>query len=104
LLTSAASKTFGAKVIYYAIRNISSVRNRGANEAKYNLIVPIDADCTAPSDAFPKILKFMGDGRYIGGGLGLKLVSGKTIARLIVPIVQFCVEELAVFKALSFSF
>lgn len=94
----------GARVVTHSVRNISSVRNAGIREAKYDLIISIDADCGTPVDAIKIIQKFMKQGQHIGGGLGLRLVTDKFTVRILVNIIQFFVERIGGIRGAVFFF
>ena len=102
--TADLAHDYGARVISCEIRNISAVRNCGIQTAKHDLIVSIDADCITPPEAFQKILNFMAEGEYVGGGLGLQVLSSKITARIAVPIVQFIVERIGGIQGAVFFF
>ncbi len=102
--TADVARAHGARVITHDVRSISSVRNAGIREAKYNLIVSIDADCGTPVDAIIRIQKFMSQGQYIGGGLGLRLVTDKMLTRILVVFIQFFVEHVGGIRGAVFFF
>jgi glycosyltransferase involved in cell wall biosynthesis len=93
-----------AVVIRHDIRNISSVRNAGIREASYTLIVTIDADCTFPPDALEKIWNFMRDDSYIGGALGVSLITDKRINRIVAHIIQTAVVSISGIYGAMFFF
>jgi len=98
------AEAYGARVVSHDIRNISSVRNAGIREAQYSLIMSIDADCGTPVDAFQKISQFMSSGDYVGGGLGLRLLSDKLVTRITIGLIQFLVERIAGIQGAVFFF
>ncbi len=102
--TAAVAEACGARVIHHGTRNISAVRNVGIREARYSLILSIDADCGTPPDAILKILEFMSQGRFIGGGLGLKLLTNKRTVRIVVEMIQFVVERIGGIRGAVFFF
>jgi glycosyltransferase involved in cell wall biosynthesis len=102
--TAIVAEQFGARVIRFDVRIISAVRNHGIQQSRYDLIVSIDADCLTPPDALQKIKEFMSDGRHIGGGLGLQIVSKKSVVRIVVPILQFFIERIGGIQGAVFFF
>ena len=91
--------------MYHDVRNISSVRNAGIREARYDLIVSIDADCLVPADARQAIQSFMSrSDEYIGAALGLRLQTDKLVTKIVAAVFQFLVERLAGFQGAVFCF
>jgi glycosyltransferase involved in cell wall biosynthesis len=102
--TGQIAEANGARVVRHDVRNISSVRNVGIREARYDMIVSIDADCGTPVDAFQKISQFMSSDDYIGGGLGLRLLSDKFVTQMMVGLIQFLVGKISGIQGAVFFF
>ena len=86
--TGECARKCGARVIDHPIRNISSVRNKGIEEAKYELVVTIDADCHLPKEALVQIFERMQAGNCIGGSLGVKVAAQSYGMRVLIFLVQ----------------
>ena len=69
--TPLIAEQHGAKVIAETHRNISTVRNTGARNAKGDLLIFIDADTRVPVGLFEKIVEVMKDERCFGGAAGV---------------------------------
>ena len=78
----------GAVVVPHPIRNISSVRNAGIRKSLYEVVVTIDADSFLPKDALVKIWNLMSSNRYVGGALGVKIISERISVRIMAFIIQ----------------
>lgn len=102
--TAETAEAAGARVVSHEVRNISSVRNAGIREARYELILSIDADCGTPPEAIRSIQDFMAQGQYIGGGLGLHLVTDKLTTRITVAAIQFLAERIGGIRGSVFFF
>lgn len=103
--TAEVAGAYFARVVRHAVRNISAVRNVRIREARYNLIISIDADCGTPVDGLQKICEFMSnDDDYIGGGLGLRLLSDKFLTRFMVGLIQFFAEQIGGIQGAVFFF
>lgn len=92
--TIEVAEASGARVVHHGVRNITSVRNVGIREARYDLILSIDADCLTPPDAFQKNQIFMKDNQFIGAALGLRLQTDKLRTRILAGLFQFLIERL----------
>lgn len=60
---------FGAKVITDDSRNLSLIRNRGAEASKGNILVTIDADSQMTSNMLSEVLRKLDTEKCIGGGV-----------------------------------
>jgi len=103
-LTEKVALAHGALTIRHSVRNISAVRNAGIKKAKYRLVVTIDADCFLPIDALIKIWNFMSDESYIGGALGVKVLSKKLFTKIAAPLVQALVFRISGIYGAMFFF
>jgi glycosyltransferase involved in cell wall biosynthesis len=102
--TAALTKKLGARSLRHEVRNISSVRNAGIREAKYELIVAIDADCEMPEAGLLKIYEFMALGTHVGGGLGLRVKSERALIRMAARAIQTFVVFVAGIEGAVFFF
>jgi glycosyltransferase involved in cell wall biosynthesis len=103
--TAKVAETYGARILPHELRNISSVRNAGIREARYDLILSIDADCITPPLAFQSIYDFMSKTEeFIGASLGLRLQTKKFSTRVMAAVFQFLVERVAGFQGAVFFF
>jgi glycosyltransferase involved in cell wall biosynthesis len=102
--TESVARKFNSTVVRQEIRNISAVRNAGIRAASFPVIVTIDADCFLPPDSLLKIWEFMNDGRIIGGALGVKVISEKTLNRAVASIIQACVFNISGIYGAMFCF
>jgi len=59
----------GAKVITSASRNLSRIRNKGAEASKGDILVTIDADSQMTSNMLIEVLRKLQSGKCIGGGV-----------------------------------
>ena len=60
---------FGARVLIENSRNLSRIRNKGAEASKGDIIVTIDADSRMSANMLAEVLKNLGSGKCIGGGV-----------------------------------
>lgn len=65
--TAHVAQRFGAAVIQEAVHNIARVRNAGANFAKGEVLVFVDADTTVPREFLQRIAEAMKDSSCLGG-------------------------------------
>jgi glycosyltransferase involved in cell wall biosynthesis len=66
--TAALARAAGATVVEDESRNISAVRNAGADRASGEVLVTIDADCRMSPRTFGEIERLLRSGRFVGGG------------------------------------
>jgi glycosyltransferase involved in cell wall biosynthesis len=59
----------GAKVINDDSTNLGSIRNRGVEASKGDIIVTIDADSQMTSNMLREMLRKLNSGNYVGGGV-----------------------------------
>lgn len=71
--TAGVARSHGARVLREKRRCIASVRNRGTEEAKGEIVAFLDADATVTPGIFNSIHAAMSSGKYIGGGTLIKL-------------------------------
>jgi glycosyltransferase involved in cell wall biosynthesis len=67
--TGEIAAQLGAKIIYDDSRNLSRIRNKGANKSKGDILITIDADSQMTSNMLAEILCKLNSGKYIGGGV-----------------------------------
>lgn len=67
--TEAIASQYGAKVIADDSRNLSRIRNRGAEASEGDILVTIDADSRMTSNMLMEVLRKLDTGKYIGGGV-----------------------------------
>lgn len=88
------SKKFGAEICVNNEKCISAVRNAGAELAKGEIIVTIDADSCMSETSLAEIKSMLESGKFIGGGavavfdrysLGI-VMSSIYVARHVIPI------------------
>jgi glycosyltransferase involved in cell wall biosynthesis len=102
--TAEVAKVYGTRVICHEVRNIASVRNAGIKAAKYDLVVTVDADNYVPPDAFTKISKVMHTGRYVGGGVKIKVESNSWHLKLAGFLIDQLILRIAGISAGMFFF
>jgi glycosyltransferase involved in cell wall biosynthesis len=88
--TKGTALRLGARVVDHDIRNIASVRNAGIRQAKYNLVVTVDADTDVPLEAYVKIWQTMQTGKYVGGGVRI----GVDTPRRFIKCVAFVIDRI----------
>src|SRR6185295_7087174 len=69
--TADIARSCGAKLVYEALRNISKVRNTGANSAHGDVLVFVDADTIVPPHFLSRIAEAMDDPRCVGGSVDI---------------------------------
>ena len=89
--TREVAESLGARVVSHSVRNISSVRNAGLQDARFDLVFAIDADCTIEADALQEIVSDMSRGDSIGGCLNVQMDSPKLSVRLLARALQLFV-------------
>ncbi|OGS23681.1 MAG: hypothetical protein A2314_01095 [Elusimicrobia bacterium RIFOXYB2_FULL_50_12] len=67
--TEAIAVSAGARIVHDDSRNLSRIRNAGANVAGGEILVTIDADSTMSPDMLIEIEKNLLTGKFIGGGV-----------------------------------
>jgi len=67
--TGEIANQFGARVLTEDSRNLSRIRNKGAEASKGDIIVTIDADSQMTSNMLAEVLQKLDSGKYIGGGV-----------------------------------
>lgn len=82
--TCEVARSLGARVVHHAERNIAGVRNAGIRAAIYDVIVTVDADNLVPPHALSEIWEVMQTGRYVGGGVRVKVVTEQMWKRVLV--------------------
>lgn len=60
---------WGARVITDDSRNLSHIRNKGAEASKGDILITIDADSEMTSNMLREVLQKLDSGKYIGGGV-----------------------------------
>jgi glycosyltransferase involved in cell wall biosynthesis len=65
--TGEIARLFGATVVHEAIHNIARVRNAGANAARGDILVFVDADTIVPPHFLEKVAAAMSDPACTGG-------------------------------------
>jgi len=67
--TGEIATKLGAKIITDDSRNLSSIRNKGAEVSKGDILVTIDADSQMTPNMLIEVLRKLDSGKYIGGGV-----------------------------------
>lgn len=67
--TGEIATQLGARVITEDSRNLSRIRNKGAEACKGDILVTIDADSQMTPDMLLAVLRKLDSGKYIGGGV-----------------------------------
>ena len=70
--TAAVAQGLGARVIPFAIHNISAVCNEGVRHALGQVICKVDADSLVSENAFLRIWQTMQTGKFVGGGVQIR--------------------------------
>ncbi|MCK5509654.1 MAG: glycosyltransferase [Desulfobacterales bacterium] len=73
--TGEIATQLGARIITDDSRNLSRIRNKGAEASKGDILVTIDADSQMTSNMLLEVLRKLDSGKYIGGGV--KIVPGR---------------------------
>ena len=73
--TRRVAERFGAKVYRQSERNISKVRNTGAENSTGDILVFVDADTLVPSALFQTIAEAMSDERCLGGAVAVEYTN-----------------------------
>ncbi len=91
--TEQIARDRGARIVTEPARNLSCIRNAGGAVARGEIIVTIDADSSMSPDMLAEIKRLLGLGRYIGGGVLVKMerLSPGIICTLlmIIPYILF---------------
>jgi len=67
--TGAIAEEAGAKVVAEPERNLARIRNVGVRCSQADTIVTIDADSTMSANMLDEVLRRLGTGRFVGGGV-----------------------------------
>ena len=67
--TGGIATEWGARVITDDSRNLSRIRNKGAEASEGDILVTIDADSQMTSNMLQEVLRKLDSGKYIGGGV-----------------------------------
>ncbi len=67
--TGEIATQLGARVITDDSRNLSRIRNKGAEASNGDILVTIDADSQMTSNMMIEVLRKLQSGKYIGGGV-----------------------------------
>ena len=59
----------GCRVVHENARNLSRIRNAGVAEAQGNIVVTIDADSWMTTNMLSEVIRRLGSGKFIGGGV-----------------------------------
>jgi len=67
--TGEIASQWGARIITDESRNLSHIRNKGAEASKGDILLTIDADSQMSSNMLKEVLRKLNSGKYIGGGV-----------------------------------
>lgn len=67
--TEQIAKQSGCRIVYCDAKNLSSIRNVGAFAANGELLITLDADSKMSVNALSNIVRVLGSGKYVGGGV-----------------------------------
>ena len=67
--TGEIATQWGARVTTEDSRNLSRIRNKGAEISKGDILITIDADSEMTSNMLREVLQKLDSGKYIGGGV-----------------------------------
>ncbi|MBI4416829.1 MAG: glycosyltransferase [Euryarchaeota archaeon] len=81
--TAEAAMAAGARVLPGERKGPGEGRNRGAREARGDVLVFVDADCIPPPDLLEIIVRSLEDPGVIGGATGFMPEDGRWIDRLL---------------------
>lgn len=88
--TAEIARSFGAKVIFNAVKGVGSARQAGFMKAKGKIIATTDADNILPRDWLETIVKrFEKDDELVGFGGLFRLYSGPLSARIAVKYLSY---------------
>jgi glycosyltransferase involved in cell wall biosynthesis len=71
--TADLARAQGAKVVFEPVNQIARSRNRGAEAAAGDWLVFVDADSHPSRDLFAEVAERIADGRYLAGGVTVRL-------------------------------
>jgi glycosyltransferase involved in cell wall biosynthesis len=81
--TADLARAAGATVVFEPINQIARARNRGAQEAKGDWIIFIDADSKPSRELFEEVIGCIESGKYIGGGCVVRLEGEHPLANMV---------------------
>ena len=67
--TEEIALSLGCRIEREDERNLSRIRNAGVRAATGEIVVTIDADSVMSSNMLEEVVRMLGSGRYIGGGV-----------------------------------
>ncbi len=87
--TGSIALSHGARVVHEPHRQIAAARNRGAREAKGEIIVTCDADNWVSPNLFERIDEELSGGKVLGGGVRIEPEPGPFLAHAMFRIFNF---------------
>lgn len=84
--TSDVAVSFGASVVSEPKRNVARVRNAGANFAKGNILVFIDADTIVPAELLCRINQLMASPACLGGAADTDYRAAKPVVKIYLQV------------------
>ncbi len=90
--TASLARQRGATVVYEPVRSIARARNAGAQRAKGDVLVFVDADVVVPPEFLSAIREAMGDAHCIGGGVETEWRARRFLVRLHLNAWRFLVR------------
>ncbi len=67
--TGEIASQWGARIVTDDSRNLSHIRNKGAEASRGDILVTIDADSRMSPNMLQEVLRKLNSGKYIGGGV-----------------------------------
>ena len=84
--TAELAQNEGAKVVFEPINQISRARNCGAAAATGDWLLFVDADSHPSRDLFEDVAEKIKTGKYLAGGVTVKLDEGPFVARFVANV------------------
>ncbi len=81
--TPEIARSAGATVVFEPVNQISRARNGGASAATGDWLLFVDADSHPSRELFADLIKHIETGRYLGGGVILRLDTDQWVANLL---------------------
>jgi glycosyltransferase involved in cell wall biosynthesis len=84
--TAEIAREAGAKVVFEPINQIARARNTGARAARGHWLMFVDADSLPTQGLFADVLSAVESGKYLAGGVVLRMDTNHFLAGLIVKL------------------
>ena len=101
--TAALAREAGATVVFEPINQIARARNRGAQEAKGDWLLFVDADSKPSRELFEEVIEQIESGTCLAGGCVVRLGGDHAVAKRLILIWNFLSRALCLLAG-SFIF